>query len=68
MKQTMILVVIITAVVFHGIDGYGSGAPNYKCDDMLPDHSGIQPENSLPPYTLTANSTTYKPGQNVASK
>lgn len=59
---------VITALVIQRIQGFGTGAPASKCGDMFPSHSQIQPENSLPPYTLTASSYTYKQGDTITSK
>ncbi|XP_052088311.1 putative ferric-chelate reductase 1 homolog [Mytilus californianus] len=56
---------VITAFVIQRIQGYGTGAPQSKCGDMFPLHSRIQPENGLPPYTLTASSYTYKQGDTI---
>ncbi|XP_076071249.1 putative ferric-chelate reductase 1 homolog [Mytilus galloprovincialis] len=56
---------VITALVIQRIQGFGTGAPASKCGDMFPSHSQIQPENSLPPYTLTASSYTYKQGDTI---
>ena len=68
MKLIVLLVGILTASVFQCTEGFGAGAPNYKCGDMLPSHSGIQPENSLPSYTLTASSYTYRPSETITCK
>ncbi|XP_063409493.1 putative ferric-chelate reductase 1 homolog [Mytilus trossulus] len=43
------------------VEGYSFGAPVARCGDMLPSH-GVSPQASLPPYSLTASTNTYKLG------
>ncbi|XP_070553458.1 putative defense protein 3 [Ptychodera flava] len=48
------------------VAGYGSGAPNTACTSMRPGHTGVSPQSSSTnPFTVTASSTTYSPGQTI---
>jgi len=58
--------VFLLVVGSHCVNGFHSGAPESTCSTMLPSHSGATAENSLPPYQVTASSTTYTPGQSIA--
>jgi hypothetical protein len=68
MELIVLLFGTVIASVFRCTEGFGAGAPNYKCGDMLPSHSGIQPENSFSSYTLTASSYTYRPSETITCK
>lgn len=59
------LLLLMSSFLVARVHGYSSGAPAFKCNDMTPSHSGIQPDISPPPYTLLASSTTYKQGETI---
>ncbi|XP_026178003.1 putative defense protein Hdd11-like isoform X2 [Mastacembelus armatus] len=45
--------------------GYPSGAPTGACEDMLPRHSGVQPQPSTAPYFLLMNTKIFQPGKPI---
>nr|XP_020496498.1 putative defense protein Hdd11 [Labrus bergylta] len=55
---------IILKVLCH-VRGYPSGAPTGACEDMMPRHSGVQPQPFPLPYTIVTNTWTFQPGQPV---
>ncbi|XP_056135183.1 putative defense protein Hdd11 [Lampris incognitus] len=57
-----------TLVLFHLLyfaNGYPTGAPTSACEDMVPRHTGVQPQPSPPPYTVLTNTRTFQPGEPV---
>ncbi|XP_040012378.1 putative defense protein 3 [Xiphias gladius] len=47
------------------VSGYPSGAPTGACEDMLPRHTGVQPQPSPAPYALLADTRTFQPGDPI---
>ncbi|XP_018523887.1 putative defense protein Hdd11 [Lates calcarifer] len=47
------------------VSGYPSGAPTGACEDMLPRHTGVQPQPSPAPYALLTNTRTFQPGKPI---
>ncbi|KAJ8401780.1 hypothetical protein AAFF_G00377510 [Aldrovandia affinis] len=45
--------------------GYPTGAPSSTCEDMIPRHSGVQPQPSPAPYAIQTSSRTFQPQQPV---
>ncbi|KAI1902772.1 hypothetical protein AGOR_G00019440 [Albula goreensis] len=45
--------------------GFPTGAPSSACEDMIPRHSGVQPQPSPAPYAILTSSRTFQPGQPV---
>ncbi|KAL0993968.1 hypothetical protein UPYG_G00116240 [Umbra pygmaea] len=45
--------------------GYATGAPTSTCNDMLPRHSGSQPQPTATPYTILTSARTFQAGQPI---
>ncbi|KAJ8348768.1 hypothetical protein SKAU_G00273570 [Synaphobranchus kaupii] len=45
--------------------GYPNGATSSSCADMIPRHSGVQPQPSPAPYSIQTSSHTFQPGQPI---
>ena len=53
-------------------DGFSSGAPPSRCDNMVPAHrtgpDQILPQRSPLPYNFQLSKFTYSPGEQITSK
>lgn len=64
----MLLPGFIMLQVLCFVSGYPSGAPTGACEDMLPRHSGVQPQPSPAPYALLTNTKTFEPGKPITGE
>ncbi|KAG8009294.1 Ferric-chelate reductase 1 [Nibea albiflora] len=46
------------------ITGYSDGEVSVACGDMVPQH-GYEPSPDPPPYNITVDKSTYRPGDNI---
>uniref|UniRef100_UPI0037E74382 putative defense protein Hdd11 n=1 Tax=Semicossyphus pulcher TaxID=241346 RepID=UPI0037E74382 len=61
----LLLPCFILLKVIGCVRGYPTGAPTGACEDMMPRHSGVQPQYYPRPYTILTNTRTYQPGQPI---
>ncbi|XP_068624123.1 putative ferric-chelate reductase 1 homolog [Battus philenor] len=61
-KRIMKGIVVFTLLLIQYSEQYGSGAPPMACVDQLPRHSGIAPQTSVPPYSVTTSSSQVRQG------
>ncbi|KAM9810616.1 putative defense protein Hdd11 [Neosynchiropus ocellatus] len=47
------------------VHGYPTGAPTGACEDMMPRHAGVTPQQSPPPYTLLVDKDALLPGEPI---
>jgi len=69
-KGVFCLLMMITVLSLDETDAFPTGPPvslGHLCTDMIPQH-GRTPQTSPPPYTITASSTCYTPGQVLTGK
>ncbi|XP_032884755.1 putative ferric-chelate reductase 1 isoform X2 [Amblyraja radiata] len=59
--QTCFLVAFFTATFLVDVLGYQDGVVGVVCESMLPNH-GSNPQTSDAPYRITANTSTFNPG------
>ena len=50
------------------VAGFPNGAPTSACEDMMPRHTGVQPQPTRAPYTILTNSKTFQPGQPITGE
>lgn len=58
-------------VLLQGISpcfGFPNGAPTSACDDMVPRHTGVQPQPTPAPYTILTSTRTLQTGQPITGK
>ncbi|KAL0156473.1 hypothetical protein M9458_047719, partial [Cirrhinus mrigala] len=47
------------------VHGYGNGAVGVVCDTMTPKHGSNTPQTGTAPFTVTADKTTFKEGDQI---
>jgi len=61
----MLFKVTVLSLAFLGVAwGYGAGAPEDVCEDMIPQH-GVDPQKSALPYTISVDKPNVKAGDKV---
>ncbi|XP_034548725.1 putative defense protein 3 [Notolabrus celidotus] len=63
--MALLLPFFILLQVLCYVHGYPTGAPTGACEDMMPRHSGVQPQPSPVPYAILTNTRTFQPGQAI---
>ncbi|XP_078147573.1 putative ferric-chelate reductase 1 isoform X2 [Centroberyx gerrardi] len=58
-------VVLLLACVAPAVRCYSSGQVTGSCDDMLPRHSGNSPQTNPAPFTVTADRSSYRDGEEI---
>ncbi|CAJ1068911.1 putative defense protein Hdd11 [Xyrichtys novacula] len=63
--MALLLPFFIMLKVLSYVRGYPTGAPTGACEDMMPRHSGVQPQPFPVPYAILTNTRTFQPGQPI---
>ncbi|XP_023155754.2 putative ferric-chelate reductase 1 [Amphiprion ocellaris] len=61
----MDLVLLLLVFVPPVVQCYSSGVVLDSCEDMKPRHSGLSPQTGPPPFTVTTEHSSYRPGEEV---
>ncbi|XP_029476765.1 putative defense protein Hdd11 [Oncorhynchus nerka] len=59
---------MFSLVLLQGISpcfSFPNGAPTSACDDMVPRHTGVQPQPTPAPYTILTSTKTLQTGQPI---
>ena len=65
MLNTFVVVFIFASTMFHRGSCFGSGAPPWQCNNMMPHHRGAPPQRGPSPYIIRVQRPYYTPGENV---
>ncbi|KAG7462153.1 hypothetical protein MATL_G00199920 [Megalops atlanticus] len=66
-SDRLCVALLIGLCVWKSVSGYSNGndIPASVCATLRVDHFGLMPQDSSPPYTVTANTSTYQPGDTI---
>lgn len=63
-----VLAVFLLVHLFPGATPYSMGPPLGACAEMFPTGHGVAAQESLPPFDILVNATSYKVGDVIESK
>jgi Reeler domain. len=59
------LLLMVALVWLHTTESYPSGAPSSTCSTMSPEHQNVSPQQSSPPFAVTAGKPSVAPGSKL---
>lgn len=62
---TSVLLIIVALSWLHSTESYPSGAPSSTCSTLAPKHQNVPPQQSLPPFAVTAGKLSVAPGSKL---
>lgn len=60
-----VCILLVCVFCVRGIMAYPDGTVEESCQSMFPNHSDIEPQTNSSPYSVSVNSTTFRPGQSI---
>ena len=65
MQMMRVTFVIISFAIFQSGLCFQSGAPETRCENMMPEHAGSLPQARASPYEVRIKKSYYMPGESV---